>query len=187
MGEGGNHSWMVDELLELYNLQWESFDVLDLASLPASELESRLADADVLYISGGNVYWLAAAIARPGVLPLVEAFAKDKVYAGVSAGSMIWSKYLNGETAAIFGESDQLDIVGGKMQTPVGYFDWYLKPHYQSAEFTPARNEAWANEAASRLDVPMYFIDDQTALKIVDDTLEVISEGKWLLLNDRKA
>jgi dipeptidase E len=29
--------------------------------------------------------------------------------------------------------------------------------------------------------VPVYAIDDQTAVKVVDDTVEVVSEGHWKL------
>jgi len=30
--------------------------------------------------------------------------------------------------------------------------------------------------------VPAYVIDDQTAIKVVDGTAEVVSEGRWFLL-----
>ena len=30
---------------------------------------------------------------------------------------------------------------------------------------------------------PIYLLDDETAIKIVDGTLEVISEGKWVLVD----
>jgi len=32
------------------------------------------------------------------------------------------------------------------------------------------------------LSMPSYLIDDQTAIKVVDDNIEVISEGKWKLI-----
>jgi dipeptidase E len=38
--------------------------------------------------------------------------------------------------------------------------------------------EAWA----TGLSVPAYVIDDQTAIKVVDGTVEVVSEGRWKLL-----
>jgi dipeptidase E len=31
------------------------------------------------------------------------------------------------------------------------------------------------------MQVPAYAIDDQTAIKVVDDTVEVVSEGHWKL------
>jgi dipeptidase E len=37
--------------------------------------------------------------------------------------------------------------------------------------------ESWA----ATLPNPAYAIDDQTAIKVVDDVIEVISEGHWQL------
>ena len=35
---------------------------------------------------------------------------------------------------------------------------------------------------AATLPMPSYLIDDQTALKVVDGSIEVISEGNWKLV-----
>ena len=40
-----------------------------------------------------------------------------------------------------------------------------------------AEIEAWA----AGLSVPAYAIDDQTAIKVVDGAVEVVSEGHWKL------
>jgi dipeptidase E len=37
--------------------------------------------------------------------------------------------------------------------------------------------EKWASE----IPVPTYAIDDQTAITVVDDAVEVVSEGHWKL------
>jgi dipeptidase E len=42
----------------------------------------------------------------------------------------------------------------------------------------PEEIEAWA----AGLSVPAYVIDDQTAIKVVDGKVEVVSEGRWFLL-----
>jgi dipeptidase E len=34
---------------------------------------------------------------------------------------------------------------------------------------------------AAEVPLPLYAIDDQTAIKVVDGTVEVISEGHWKL------
>jgi dipeptidase E len=41
---------------------------------------------------------------------------------------------------------------------------------------------ATAEEWAASLSGPAYAIDDETAFKVVDGTVEVISEGHWKLL-----
>jgi dipeptidase E len=35
--------------------------------------------------------------------------------------------------------------------------------------------------AAAKLDHPLYAIDDETAVKVVDGEVEVVSEGEWRL------
>jgi dipeptidase E len=44
---------------------------------------------------------------------------------------------------------------------------------------TLANIEKWA----SGIPVPTYAIDDETAIKVVDGIVEVVSEGTWKLLN----
>ena len=45
-----------------------------------------------------------------------------------------------------------------------------------------AEIEAWA----AGLSVPAYAIDDQTAIKVVDGTVEVVSEGQWKVFTARE-
>lgn len=42
-----------------------------------------------------------------------------------------------------------------------------------------ASAERWAAEIAG----PAYAIDEQTAIKVADGTVEVVSEGNWKLFN----
>jgi len=58
----------------------------------------------------------------------------------------------------------------------LGMVDVALTPHLDLEHHpyaTLANAEAWA----ATLPVPTYSIDDQTAIKVVDDTVEVVSEG----------
>ena len=38
-------------------------------------------------------------------------------------------------------------------------------------------------EVAKDLDVPMYALDDASALPVVDGVVEVVTEGEWRLFN----
>lgn len=35
--------------------------------------------------------------------------------------------------------------------------------------------------AAAKVDYPLYAVDDETAIKVVDGKVEVVSEGEWKL------
>jgi dipeptidase E len=61
-----------------------------------------------------------------------------------------------------------------------GLVDFALIPHLDHDEH-PDASLANAAKWAARLPVPVYAIDDQTAIKVVDGTVDVVSEGHWKL------
>ena len=50
--------------------------------------------------------------------------------------------------------------------------------YFAAEENTLATAERWV----AGLSNPAYAIDDETAIKVVDGTIEVVSEGEWKLL-----
>ena len=58
----------------------------------------------------------------------------------------------------------------------LGVVDFSIFPHLDVfPENTMAEAERWAAEIGN----PAYAIDDQTAIKVVDSRVDVISEGRW--------
>ena len=51
-------------------------------------------------------------------------------------------------------------------------------PHVDHADH-PESSMAKVERMAAELPVPTYAIDDETAIKVVDGTVEVVSEGQW--------
>jgi len=51
--------------------------------------------------------------------------------------------------------------------------------HENLPENSMANAERWAADIPG----PAYAIDDETAIKVIDGTVEVISEGHWKLFN----
>lgn len=172
IAEAGNHDWFVEDLNRIYNLGWKQFDILDLNGLPRDMIIERLQAADVIYVEGGNTYALAKAITDNDLAEDFLSLLKTKVYVGVSAGSMIFSKDLTKRMVAWYGEDKELYNANGKQQlSPLSVFDWFFKPHVDFA--------TWK---AKDMGFPYYGVDDETALKVVDGNVEVISEGKWELV-----
>ena len=62
----------------------------------------------------------------------------------------------------------------------LGMIDFSLFPHLDHEKF-PGNSLANAEKWAAKLLVPTYAIDDQTAIKVTNGTVEVISEGHWKL------
>jgi dipeptidase E len=179
----GDHGWFIEELNRLRNLGWRELDILELNGLPKPMVLERLRDADVIYAEGGNHYHLANSIIVNGLAAEMAALVESKVYVGVSAGSMIFSRRLSEKTGEAFGEHEDLRILGdARARSPFGLFDWYLKPHLNSPYF-PDRTSAWFEEAAAKLDFPVYALDDDSAVRVRGSETDVVSEGAWLLLN----
>jgi dipeptidase E len=179
----GDHSWLVEDLGRLHGLGWRELNILELNGLPAQLVRSRLRQADVIYVEGGNHYHLASSIIAGGLDTDLADILESKVYVGVSAGSMIFSRNLSNQTGAVFGEQEDLEILGETpARSPVGLFDWYLKPHLNSTSF-PSRTPAWFAKAAAKLDFPVYALDDASAVRVRGDEVDVVSGGEWRLLN----
>jgi dipeptidase E len=185
----GDHGWLVEDISRLHRLGWREFDILELNGLPPATVLSRLRHADVIYASGGNHYHLANSVTANGLATEMAGILESKVYVGVSAGSMIFSRQLSERTGEAFGEQDDLRILGDQSipghavaRSPFGLFDWYLKPHLNSPGF-PNRTRSWFEKAAARLDFPVYAVDDQSAVRVRGDAVDVVSDGSWLLLN----
>jgi dipeptidase E len=179
----GDHGWLVEDLSRLHGLGWRELDIVELNGLPRQMVIERLQGADVIYAEGGNHYHLANSIIANGLAAELAAIVESKVWVGMSAGSMIFSRNLSEQTGEAFGEQEDLQILGEtRARSPVGLFDWYLKPHLNSPGF-PERTLAWFERAAARLDFPVYAIDDDSAVRVRGGETDVVSDGAWRLLN----
>jgi dipeptidase E len=179
LAEPGDHSWFVADLNRLYGLGWREFDILELNGLPRQMVLDRLMHADVIYVEGGSHYHLARSITGNGLADGLLHALEARVYVGVSAGSMIFSRNLNEHSADIIGDTADLHVLGATtLDPPLGLFDWYLKPHLYSPDF-PERGDDWADRIAAQADFPIYFIDDETAIRVDGDETDIVSEGRW--------
>jgi dipeptidase E len=58
-------------------------------------------------------------------------------------------------------------------------------PHYEHKDHLEA-SATNAEKWASKLPIPFYAIDDETAIIVKDDSVEVVSEGQWKLFTPGK-
>jgi len=78
------------------------------------------------------------------------------------------------------------DFVGWKPPTggdaALGIVDFSIFPHLDH-ELLPENTMTHAEKWAAGMPLPCYAIDDQTAIKVTDGTVQVVSEGHWKLFN----
>ncbi len=152
-------------------LGWKSLGVLELTALPSIS-EERWAPwvrgADVLLVNGGDALYLCHWMRQSGLAELLPSL--DAVWVGLSAGSMVMTPSI--------GE----DFVGWRPPTggdrTLGLVNFSIFPHLDHPDL-PENTMANAERWAAGMPAPGYAIDDQTAIKVTDGVVEVVSEGHW--------
>lgn len=158
----------------LVELGWKSLGVLELTALPSIDKENwvpMVKETDALLVGGGDPLYLYYWMRQSGLADFFTSL-RATVYVGVSGGSLVMAP--NVGDAFVFGTPT---TSGDKA---FGLVDFSMFPHLDHEDM-PGHSMANAEKWASSLSVPGYAIDDQTAIKVVDGTVEVISEGHWKL------
>src|SRR5690349_19547453 len=75
-------------------------------------------------------------------------------------------------------ETDAPLVNGG--DEALGLVEFSIFPHVENPDL-PTNTMAAAERWAAGLSGPAYAIDDETAIKVVDGSVEVVSEGHWKL------
>ena len=156
-------------------LGWKSLGVLELTALPSIAEEHwvpLLRETDVLLVSGGDALYLCHWMRESGLADLMPSLS-ETVYVGLSAGSMVMTPRI--------GE----DFVGWKPpaggdDSTLGVVGFSIFPHLDH-EMLPENSMADAERWAAGIPGPAYAVDDDTAIKVTDGTVEVVSEGHWRL------
>ena len=181
----------------LAELGWKSLGLLELSVLPSIEEAAwvpTVRDADALLVWGGDPLFLANWMRRSGLTDLLPTLRSEAVYVGVSAGSIAAaSTFVETFTEPPRGTDGPLkseDIVFATPQGDVdrilvtgqgaGLVDFAVIPHLEHEHHLDA-SLANAEKWAARIPAPTYAIDDQSAIKVVDGAVEVVSEGQWKL------
>jgi dipeptidase E len=154
-------------------LGWKSLGVLELTALPSIGEERWVPwvrEVDVLLVNGGDALYLCHWMRQSGLAGLLSSL-NEIVWVGLSAGSMVMTPRVGEE----FVESKP-SITGDDMT--LGVVDFSIFPHLDHPDL-PENSMADAERWAAGIGVPAYAIDDQTAIKVVDGAVEVVSEGNW--------
>ena len=143
----------------LCELGWKSLGVLELTALPSIEKTlwtTTVQETDALLVGGGDPLYLCYWIQQSGLADLLPSL-HETVWVGVSAGSL---------------------VIGTDGDRALGIVDFAMFPHLDHAAM-PDHSMANAERWAAGLPVPGYAIDDETAIKVTDGAVEVVSEGHW--------
>ncbi len=160
----------------MVELGWKSVGVLELTALPSIDEEHwvpLVRETDVLLAAGGDALYLCHWMRESGLADLIPSLT-ETVWVGLSAGSMVMTPRI--------GE----DFVQWRSPTgddsTLGLVDFSICPHL-APDGKPGNSMAEAEQWAAGLGGTTYAMDDQTAIQVVDGTVEVVSEGYWKQLS----
>jgi dipeptidase E len=94
---------------------------------------------------------------------------RETVWVGLSAGNMVMTPRIADDFVTWHSPAGDRTL---------GVVDFSIFPHVGNPDLlenTMDAAEAWAASLAG----PAYAIDDETAIKVVDGVVEVVSEGRW--------
>jgi dipeptidase E len=154
-------------------LGWKSLGVLELTALPSIDQKHwvpMVQETDALLAGGGDATYLSHWMRQSGLADLLPSLRA--VWVGFSGGSMVMTPRI-GDDFVSWSPPDRSDRT-------LGVVDFTIFPHVDH-ENMPDNSMANAEKWAASMPVPSYAIDDQTAIKVTDGTVEVVSEGHWKL------
>jgi dipeptidase E len=132
---------------------------LDLKGRSREDLEAALADVDVVYVAGGNTFYLLEQVRASGFDELLPRLLERGVlYVGASAGAAIL-----GPDIGPYSEFDDPDAAPAlSSHSGLGLVDFLVIPHYDNKKFRPMFDELMQREG-DRLEFrPLH--DDQAIL-----------------------
>ncbi|MEO6549428.1 MAG: Type 1 glutamine amidotransferase-like domain-containing protein [Ferruginibacter sp.] len=159
-------------------LGWKSLALLELTTLPSIQQAlwvPMLQETDALLVGGGDCQYLCYWMQQSGLTDLLPSLLQKMVYVGLSAGSMVMTHY---------GTTYGHHTLPAESAKSLGFVEMAIHPHLDH-EWFPDNSLANLEALSATLPVPSYAIDDQTAIKVTDGTIEVVSEGNWKLFPPR--
>jgi dipeptidase E len=179
-----SRQWLVNDLHHIKEF-CGFIDIVSLADLPKEDIIERLEYADVIFIGGGNAFYLSYCMEKAGLFEELPRLLESRVYAGISAGSMIATQSIRTASGAINNpkkfydkEYDEMGPKGRSAGRSAQLVDFVVRPHLNSKNFPNIRG-GYLEAIVKDLKLELYAIDDNSALKVIDDNVEVISEGEW--------
>lgn len=175
--EEGNKDWLIDDYINLKREGYGCIDIVDISALDPKVWKPRLEASNVLLFGGGNTFHLMHWVKKSGLEKILPKLLETRVYVGISAGGCIAGPTIYNSVQNLFDETYTLLIKEG-----LGLVNFQFVPHLNSLYFKKIRIKN-LGEAAKKIKEPVYVVDDNSAIQVVDNKITPISEGIWKKFN----
>ena len=145
-----------------------NFNIIDLDFNNINQFDELLNQSDILYISGGVSDDLVDIFKKYNLDKiLLKYINQDKIYAGVSAGAMLYTKISMGDK---YMYSTGFKTYGYKMVECLDIIDISICPHYQNPDLI------FYNDEIKKYNLVSFGIEEDSALFIEDNKYYVLKE-----------
>ena len=155
------------------DLSW-NFEEIDIEGRIPAELRTLFIDKDIVYVEGGNTFYLLKAIKESGFdNVLKELIDRSVVYVGTSAGSYVMCPTIEMSTW----KPSPKPRFGLQDLTALNYVPFLLSVHYDP------KNREILKKAISNTKYPVRILTDEQALFVQDSKITLIGEGEEIKLS----
>lgn len=163
--EEGDKNWFFAQTNNLIRFGFGWIDVVDIA-VPGIDWQMRLRDVDVVFVGGGNTFYLIDQLRRVGFKEWIEG-QDNKVYVGASAGSIVASPTIE---IALLPPADP-NVPNITDFTAMAWVDFDIEPHCDEARIVEM------NDYVKQTGKSVYALDDASAVSVEGDAVSIISEN----------
>jgi dipeptidase E len=177
--ESGDKRWLIKDLSNCNQLPFKTLDILDFSTVAKDVWLPRLEQSDILLFGGGNTFHLMYWMEKIGLDKLLPKMLKEKIYVGISAGSI-----MTADSLALSRSNRSFSSAVGeyKKNKGLGLVSFQIQPHLNSKHFTSIDLKD-IEEKAKNQKQTIYVIDDNSAVLVEEESVSVISEGDWKKFN----
>jgi len=167
-----NPDYIIKEKKIMAEIGFQVEDI-DIEGKKESDLKRILADKDVIYVQGGNTFYLLKYVRESGFDKVAkDLISKGMIYIGVSAGS-----YIACPTIEVAGWSHEDDnIVGLTNLKAMNLVPFLIKAHY-SPEYKEVVIEGIKNSK-----YPVRILTDDQAILVKNGKAKLVGKGKEIRL-----
>lgn len=168
--EKGDKQWLTIDRQSLIDV---GFTVTDytLTGKNQNQLEKDLAPYDVLFVAGGNTFYLLYQAQQSGFLQLISNPDNHKTYVGSSAGTILVCPDI-----ATFGEIDDPTVVPDLQSTKgAGLINYLVLPHWGNSIFQQGYEKEFV----------LLYQSNYPAVLLNDNQYLVVEKGYTKLVSNR--
>lgn len=158
--------WLDDEMNQV-RAAGAKLDVYDIAGKNPMEVTRKLADADIVYVTGGNAYYLLEHMQRCNFSAALQPFFKrGGVYLGASAGAVVTCPRVD-----VIGEMDNPNLANLSSYKGLNLIPFLLMVHTDHPKYGPMAKALMHKVTAVE---NVIALTDTQALWVTNNAVELI-------------